>query len=102
MLRPYRPLDEPWLEEIEPRDGENLAGHDEKKIGQGPNPLHISELKDIARGKHGNVIVDEEGRTSITHVFAGDDIATGVATIILAMGTAKTAAQAIDRMLKKD
>jgi glutamate synthase (NADPH/NADH) small chain len=46
--------------------------------------------------------VDEEGRTSITHVFAGDDIATGVATIILAMGTAKTAAQAIDRMLKKD
>jgi glutamate synthase (NADPH/NADH) small chain len=70
-------------------------------IGQGPNPLLISELSGLKRGRRGNVIVDEDGRTSIPRVFAGGDVATGAATVILAMGAAKKAAQAIDRMLRE-
>jgi glutamate synthase (NADPH/NADH) small chain len=71
-------------------------------IGQGPNPLLIGELPDLKRGKRGNVIVDENGRTSMRKVFAGGDVATGAATVILAMGAAKTAARAIDRMLREE
>jgi len=71
-------------------------------IGQGPNPLLIGELPELKRGRRGNVIVDENGRTSMRKVFAGGDVATGAATVILAMGAAKTAAHAIDRMLREE
>jgi glutamate synthase (NADPH/NADH) small chain len=71
-------------------------------IGQGPNPLLISLLPELKRGKRGNVIVDEEFRTSMRKVFAGGDVATGAATVILAMGAAKNAAHAIDRMLREE
>lgn len=71
-------------------------------IGQGPNPLLINELPALKRGKRGNIVVDENGRTSIRNVFAGGDVATGAATVILAMGNAKKAAHAIDRMLKEE
>jgi glutamate synthase (NADPH) small chain len=71
-------------------------------IGQGPNPLLIGEIPDLKRGKRGNVIVDENGHTSLRKVFAGGDVATGAATVILAMGAAKTAAHAIDRMLREE
>ncbi len=39
-------------------------------IGQGPNPLLISELPELTRGKRGNVIVDEEFHTSMRKVYA--------------------------------
>lgn len=71
-------------------------------IGQGPNPLLIGELPELKRGRRGNVVVDENGRTSMRKVFAGGDVATGAATVILAMGAAKTAAHAIDRMLREE
>ncbi|MGB7788474.1 NADPH-dependent glutamate synthase [Methanoregula sp.] len=71
-------------------------------IGQGPNPLLISLLPELKRGKRGNVIVDEEFRTSMRKVYAGGDVATGAATVILAMGAAKSAAHAIDRMLREE
>lgn len=71
-------------------------------IGQGPNPLLIGELPELKRGRRGNVIVDENGRSSLRKVFAGGDVATGAATVILAMGAAKTAAHAIDRMLREE
>lgn len=71
-------------------------------IGQGPNPLLISELPELKRGKRGNVIVDENGHSSMRKVFAGGDVATGAATVILAMGAAKTAARAIDKMLREE
>lgn len=71
-------------------------------IGQGPNPLLISQLPGIRRGKRGNVIADEDGRTALRHVFAGGDVATGAATVILAMGAAKKAARAIDLMLREE
>ena len=71
-------------------------------IGQGPNPLLINEIPALKRGKRGNIIVDENGRTSIRNVFAGGDVATGAATVILAMGNAKNAAHAIDRMFREE
>lgn len=71
-------------------------------IGQGPNPLLIRKLEGIRYGRKGNILVDEDGRTSIDRVFAAGDVATGAATVILAMGGAKKAARAIDRMLREE
>jgi len=71
-------------------------------IGTSPNPLLVSLIPGLERGRKGNVIVDENGRTSIPHVFAGGDIATGAATVIEAMGSAKRAAAAMNAMLKED
>jgi len=70
-------------------------------IGQSPNPLVPSTTPGIETGKHGNIITDEETcKTSKRGVFAGGDIATGAATVILAMGAGKKAARAIDEYLK--
>jgi glutamate synthase (NADPH) small chain len=69
-------------------------------IGQSPNPLVPQTMKELKIGKHGNIITDDDGRTSIPGIFAGGDIATGAATVILAMGAGKRAARAIDAYLK--
>ena len=71
-------------------------------IGTSPNPLLVSLIPGLERARRGNVVVDEDGRTSIPHVYAGGDIATGAATVIEAMGSAKRAAAAIDAMLKEE
>ncbi|MBP5475650.1 MAG: NADPH-dependent glutamate synthase [Methanomicrobium sp.] len=70
-------------------------------IGQSPNPLLLSLMPDLERGRHGTVFVNASGMTSILHVFAGGDIATGAATVIEAMGTAKKAAAAMNEYLTK-
>jgi glutamate synthase (NADPH/NADH) small chain len=69
-------------------------------IGTSPNPLLPRCFDGLTCGGLGNVEVDAEGRTSIPHVFAGGDVATGAATVILAMGAAKTAVKAMNRMLR--
>ena len=71
-------------------------------IGTSPNPLLVSLIPGLERARRGNVVVDEDGRTSIPHVYAGGDIATGAATVIEAMGSAKRAAAAINAMLKAE
>jgi len=71
-------------------------------IGTSPNPLLVSLIPGLERGRKGNVAVDRNGRTSISHVYAGGDIATGAATVIEAMGSAKKAAAAIDAMLREE
>lgn len=71
-------------------------------IGTSPNPLLVSLIPGLERGRKGNVIVDENGRTSIPHVYAAGDIITGAATVIEAMGSAKKAAAAINAMLKEE
>ena len=69
-------------------------------IGQGPNPLLTSTTPDLELTKWGNIVADEEtGRTSKKGVFAGGDIVTGAATVILAMGAGKIAARSIDQYL---
>jgi glutamate synthase (NADPH/NADH) small chain len=69
-------------------------------IGQSPNPLIPKTVKGLKIGKWGNVETDDDGRTNIPEIFAGGDIATGAATVILAMGAGKRAARAIDQFLK--
>ncbi len=69
-------------------------------IGQGPNPLIPRTTPGLQTGKHGIITIDPEtGATSKPGVFAGGDVATGGATVILAMGAGKKAAQAIHTYL---
>ncbi|MBI5208022.1 MAG: NADPH-dependent glutamate synthase [Candidatus Firestonebacteria bacterium] len=69
-------------------------------IGQGPNPLIPQTTKELNIGKHGNIVIDEiTGKTSISGVYAGGDVATGAATVIKAMGAGKIAAHSIDEYL---
>ena len=70
-------------------------------IGNGSNPLIPQTTPDIDMSKRGTIVVDEETmKTSKKGVFAGGDIVTGGATVILAMGAGRTAAAAIDKYLK--
>ena len=69
-------------------------------IGQSPNPLIPMTFKEIETERWGNIKTDENGCTSVPGVFAGGDIATGAATVILAMGAGKKSARAIDEYLK--
>ena len=69
-------------------------------IGQSPNPLVPQSFEELETEKWGNLKVDEDGQTTVSGVFAGGDIATGAATVILAMGAGKKAARAIDKYLK--
>ena len=69
-------------------------------IGQNPNPLVPKSFKELETEKWGNLKVDETGQTTVPGVFAGGDIATGAATVILAMGAGKRAARAIDEYIK--
>jgi glutamate synthase (NADPH) small chain len=65
-------------------------------IGNTPNPLIPSTTPDIQVSKWGTINADEaDGRTSKKRVYAGGDIVTGAATVILAMGAGKKAAQSI-------
>ena len=65
-------------------------------IGNSPNPLIPSTTPDIESGKWGNIVTDPvTGKTSKEGVFAGGDVATGAATVILAMGAGKIAARGI-------
>ncbi len=71
-------------------------------IGQGPNPLVTKSTEGLQLNRWGNIVVDEETMmTSIPGVFAGGDIVTGAATVILAMGAGKKAAAGIDDYLKQ-
>ena len=70
-------------------------------IGQGPNPMVTRTTEGLELNKKGTIKADEEtGATSIPGVFAGGDIVTGAATVILAMGAGKKAARAIDEYIK--
>ena len=69
-------------------------------IGNGSNPLIMQTSPDIEVNKWGNIIVEADTmRTTKKGVFAGGDIVTGGATVILAMGAGRTAAKAIDDYL---
>jgi len=69
-------------------------------IGQGPNPLATKSTPGLELNRHGNIVVNEQTMmTSIPGVFAGGDIVTGAATVILAMGAGKQAALGIQDWL---
>ncbi len=70
-------------------------------VGNGPNPLVPTTTPGLKTNRRGNIVADEEnGKTSKEGVFAGGDIVTGAATVILAMGAGKKAAVAIDEYVR--
>ena len=70
-------------------------------IGQGPNPLLTSTIPGLELNSRGNIAADTEtGKTSLKGVFAGGDIVTGAATVILAMGAGRKAAYSIDEYIR--
>ncbi|MCH5276422.1 MAG: NADPH-dependent glutamate synthase [Desulfovibrionaceae bacterium] len=69
-------------------------------LGTRPNPLLLDATPQLTLNKKGYIVVDEAtGETSIPNVFAGGDIVTGAATVILAMGAGRRAAREIARRL---
>ncbi|MGI6424740.1 MAG: NADPH-dependent glutamate synthase [Tepidanaerobacteraceae bacterium] len=69
-------------------------------IGTGPNPLLTKATEGLELNKYGYIATDEDGKTSKEGVWAGGDIVTGAATVILAMGAGKKAAQSIHEYLQ--
>lgn len=69
-------------------------------IGTDPNPIVAQTTPGLTTSRWGNIEVDESGATSRPGVFAGGDIVTGAATVILAMGAGRQAAESIDMYLK--
>ncbi len=69
-------------------------------IGTRANPLLTGSAPELKVNEYGYMLADEWGMTSMPGVFAGGDIVRGAATVILAMGDGKRAAQAIDSYLK--
>lgn len=88
-----RPVEIPGSEEVLDIDTVVVA------IGQTPNPLIRQTTEGLETNKKGCIIADEVGKTTKAKVYAGGDVVTGAATVILAMGAGKAAAEAIDKEL---
>ena len=69
-------------------------------VGNGSNPLIAQTTPEIGTNKWGNIVADEDGLTSMEGVYAGGDIVTGGATVILAMGAGRKSAAAMNEYLK--
>jgi len=90
-----RPVPVPGSEETRPVDVVVIA------VGNGSNPIIHQTTPDLAVNRWGNILVEKETlKTNKRGVFAGGDIVTGGATVILAMGAGRKAARAIDTFLK--
>ena len=68
-------------------------------IGNNSNPLIKQSTPQIETTRWGNIVVDDNQKTSMDRVFAGGDIVLGAATVILAMGEGKKAAESINKLL---
>jgi len=69
-------------------------------IGTGANPIITSTIPNLELNKWGYIVADPEtGKTSREGVYAGGDIVTGSATVILAMGAGRNSSQAIQQYL---
>ncbi len=69
-------------------------------LGTSPNPLISSTTEGLDINKWKCIVADEDGLTTKEGVYAGGDAVTGAATVILAMGAGKKAAEAIDEYLQ--
>ena len=71
-------------------------------IGTSPNPIIRASTPGLEFNRRGGIVVTEQtGKTSLDGVWAGGDVVSGAATVILAMGAGKVAARAIDEALKR-
>ncbi|AOR24407.1 NADPH-dependent glutamate synthase [Clostridium taeniosporum] len=69
-------------------------------LGTSPNPLISSTTEGLEINKWKCIVADDNGLTTKEGVYAGGDAVTGAATVILAMGAGKKAAEAIDEYLQ--
>jgi len=71
-------------------------------VGSNANPLLTSSTPNLELNRWGNIVADSEtGKTSKKGVWAGGDIVTGAATVILAMGAGRAAATSIHDYLTR-
>jgi glutamate synthase (NADPH/NADH) small chain len=71
-------------------------------LGTTPNPILVRATPGLQTDRHGCLVADPEtGATTRPGVFAGGDVVTGAATVILAMGAGQRAARAIHRYLQE-
>ncbi len=68
-------------------------------IGQSANPIVARSATGVEINKWGYFVADEDGKTTHPKVWAGGDIVTGAATVILAVGAGKKAAKSIHETL---
>ena len=68
-------------------------------VGSGANPLISATTSGLETNKWGYIVADEHGRTSKEGVWAGGDIVTGAATVILAAGAGRIAADSMHEYL---
>jgi glutamate synthase (NADPH/NADH) small chain len=69
-------------------------------LGNNANPVLKDTTSELEVNKWGNIVVDENLKTSIDKIYAGGDIVLGAATVILAMGQGRKAAVSINKMLQ--
>ena len=69
-------------------------------LGTSPNPLIAKTTKGLDTTSWGGILTDDNGQTSREDVYAGGDAVTGSATVILAMGAGKKAAEQIDSSIR--
>jgi glutamate synthase (NADPH/NADH) small chain len=68
-------------------------------LGTQANRVLLEETPEIRLDRRGYIAVDENSQTSIPGVYAGGDIVTGAATVIMAMGAGRAAAKSIARRM---
>lgn len=68
-------------------------------VGTQPNPLIIKTTPSLESDRHGCLVTSDGVTTTRPMVYAGGDAVTGAATVILAMGAGRKAAQEIDAKL---
>ncbi|MBI9073073.1 MAG: NADPH-dependent glutamate synthase [Melioribacteraceae bacterium] len=71
-------------------------------IGNGSNPLISQTTPALGVNKWGNIVVNDEQKSSVNKIYAGGDIVLGAATVILAMGEGRRAAAAINKQLSDE
>lgn len=70
-------------------------------VGVSPNPIVPTSIKGLELGRKNTIVVGENMQTNLPTIFAGGDIVRGGATVILAMGDGRRAAQAMHEYLTK-
>lgn len=69
-------------------------------IGVSPNPLVPSSIQGLELGRKNTIAVNDGMQSSRHEIYAGGDIVRGGATVILAMGDGRRAAENMDRQLR--
>ena len=69
-------------------------------VGVSPNPLVPKSIQGLELGRKNTIVVNENMQSNHPEIFAGGDIVRGGATVILAMGDGRRAAQHMDEYLQ--